>query len=203
MSWFTDANCEAESLKDHVCLAYAVDLDFPSAHVRVGSWSGDLIIGGNVFTGVGTLGSVSNVPERAQLTTERWVYMLSGVDPAVVPESEIDNCFGRSVIEYEVWINPATFAVIGTEINREGTMGRVRRRDGGEPCIEVSCETRLVILEQADGWRFTTEHQEKFFSGDLGLDFVRRMESITLNWGGHVVPEYIPGVSHPRFGPKR
>ena len=184
MSWFTDANCEAASLLEHAQKSYAVDFDFPSGHVRLHTGLGDLTLDGNIYTGVGTLGAIETISERAQLTSERWTYSLSGVDPSVIPESEIDACFGRSVTEYEVYINPDTFAVIGKEINREGRMGRVRRKDGDSPIISVSCENRLVILEQADGWRYTDEHQQQFFAGDTGCDQVKYLETIDVLWGG-------------------
>lgn len=184
MSWFTDANCEAEAAKENVVLAYAADLDFPNGHVRYSTYIGPLTIAGNVYTGIGSLGSIADVPERMQLTTERWTYLLSCVDPSVVPESEIDNCFGRSVTEYQVWINPDTRTVVGYEIRREGRMGKVSRRDGASPVIEVSCDTRLSILEQSDAWRYTSEHQAQFFAGDTGLDQVRELDSVTVNWGG-------------------
>lgn len=196
MSWFSDPNCEAAAIAEVAVVVYAVDLDFPSGHVRLHTGTGPLTIGGNIYTGTGTLGSISDVPERAQLTAERWDYKLSGVDPTVVPESEIDDCFGRSVVEYEVWLNPENHAVIGAETRREGTMGRVRRRDGASPVIEVSCETRLVMLEQPDGWRYTGEHQDKFFSGDLGCHLVGELDSVEVIWGGKRVQG---GGEHPRL----
>lgn len=206
MSWFTDANCEAASLLEHAQIAYAVDFDFPSGHVRYHTGLGDLTIGGNVYTGVGTLGSIDGVPERTNLNSESWKYGLSGVDPSIVPESEIDNCYGRSVIEYEVWINPTTQAVVGYEINREGRMGKVRRVHGGPtPSIVVSCENRLAILDQADGWRWTDEHQQQFFSGDLGCDQTKNLESKEVLWGGSRIiagtgPWWRGGGTAPRRG---
>lgn len=201
MSWFTDPNCAAAAALEHVAIAYCVDFDFPSGHVRLGTWSGSLIVNGQVYLGVGGLGSISNVPEKVALASERWSYLLSGVDPSVVPESEIDNCYGRSVTEYEVWMNPTTYAVIGFEINREGRMGRVRRRDGGTPIIEVNCQTRLAILEQPDSWRYTTEHQAQFFAGDTGFDQAKELESVEIIWGGKRVE---PGGYSPTYrGPRR
>jgi hypothetical protein len=194
VSWFDDPNCEAAAIAEHAAVAYAVDFDFPSGHVRLWTWTGELILGGNTYTGTGTLGSISDTPERTQLTSEQWTYSLSGVDPTVIPESEIDNCFGRSCTEYEVWLNPETYAVIGYEIRREGTMGPGRRRDGKDPVIQIRCETRLALLELTDGWRYTTEHQEKFFSGDLGCDFARELESKEIIWAGK---RAAPNV-HPR-----
>jgi hypothetical protein len=185
MSWFTDPLCEAEILKEHCVIAYAVSLDFPSGFVRLTTWPGDLTISSNTFTGVGAMGSVSDVPENAQLTAERWTYTLSYVVPSMVPESEIDNCFGGAVVEYEVYLHPETHAVIGYEIRREGLMGRVSRRDGGEtPVIQIDCETRLVVLEQTDGWLYTDEHQQDFFSGDTGCKHVRELDSIEIIWNG-------------------
>lgn len=185
MSWYNDPNCEAASQSEHAAMAYAVDMDFPSGHVRLCTWTSPLTIDSNVFEGIGQIAKITSPPDRARLTTERWSYGVANIPVSVVPESEIDNCFGRSVVEYEVWINPETHAVIGYEINREGTMGRVRRTHGGPaPEIEVGCETRLVILERADGWRYTSEHQAKFFSGDTGFDEVRKIESIEILWGG-------------------
>lgn len=184
MSWFTDPNCEAESLKEHATIAYAVDMDFPSGHVRLATWPGNLVILSNTYIGIGNLGSVSDIPESVELTADRWTYVLSGIDPTVVPESEIDNCFGRSVVEYEVWLNSDTHAVIGYEIRREGTMGHVRRRRGRDPVIQVDCETSLVILEQTDGWLYTAEHQAEFFTGDTGLNQVRELGSKEVIWNG-------------------
>lgn len=193
MSWFTDASCEAASILENAVIAYAVDLSFPSGHIRLSTWPSDLTIGGNVYTGVGTLAGVSEIPDRAQFTADRWTYSLSGVDPSVVPESEIDNCFGSSATEYEVWLHPDTHAVIGTEINREGRMGRVRRRDGGSPIIQVDVESRLVVLEQSDDWLYTAEHQAEFFSGDTGCNQVGALDSNEIIWGGKRVDGGVPG----------
>ncbi len=190
MSWFTDANCAAAALREHALIAYAVDFDFPSGHVRLSTYIGNLRIDSNVYTGVGGLAGISGGSEKAALVADRRVYSLSGVDPSVVPESEIDDCFARSVTEYEVWINPETRAVIGTEINWEGRMSKVRRRDGGTPLIEINCENRLVILEDADSWRYTSEHQARFFPSDTGLNHVRENDSLQIMWGGFPV---VPG----------
>ena len=196
MSWFEDPAVEAAAIAERAAVAYAVELDFPSGFVRLTTWSGDLSIGGDTYSGIGGLGSISDIPERVQLVSERWTYSLSGIDPSVVPESEIDNCFGRSCTEYEVWLNPDTHAVIGYELRREGRMGRVRRREGREPLIEISCESRLVVLEQPDGWRYTTEHQEKFFSGDLGCDFARNLDSEEIIWGGRRVGSLVTEIGN-------
>lgn len=185
MTWFTDANVQAEFEKEHMALAFAVDLDFLSGHVRLTTWSGDLTVNGQVYGGIGTLGSISNVPDKVGLTADRWTYIASGVDFSLIPESEINNSFRRSVTEYLVVLDPVTHAVIGYEINREGRISKIRRVDATDaPVIEISCETRLVILENADNYRFTHEHQQDFFAGDMGLDQVKNLDTTEIIWGG-------------------
>lgn len=186
MSWFTDANCAAEAIKEHANVAYAVDLEFPSGHVRLGTWRGDITVNGNVFTGVGTIGDIPNTPDRAQLYAERWSYGISGIDLTVVPESELNNSLGGAVIEYEVWMNGTTGLPIGYEVRRDGSIsGTMRRHGGASPVIQIDVETRLVILEKPDGHCYTTEHQDRyFFSGDLGCDEVREIDSREIIWNG-------------------
>lgn len=185
MSWFTDANCQAEAEKGHIQIAYAVDFHFLSGHVRFHTGLGDLILGADTYTGLGSIAGIGRVPDRVSLTAEKWTYQVSYVDPAAIPESEIDSCFRRTVTEYEVWINPDTKAVIGYEINREGTMAGIRRMDGEVPIIQVDCEGRLVILEQSDGLRYTDEHQKTyFFSGDTGCNQVGVNETTEIIWNG-------------------
>lgn len=189
MSWYEDPNCEAAAEREHIVIAYAADLAFPSGNVRLTTWTDTLSIDGNDFTpamnGDGQLlVAIQESVERAQLYAERWTYQLSGVDPSVVPESEIDDSLGSAVIEYEIYIDPDTRQMIGFETVREGTISKIRRLDANEPLIEVHCEHRLVILEDSDGWRYTKQHQEKFFSGDLGCDFAASLESKEVQWGG-------------------
>lgn len=200
MTWFADSNAAAEVLKPHNLLVIAVDGDFPSGHLRLSTWLAPLTINGQVFTAAASLGSVPAVAENMQLTADTRVYQLSGVDPAVIPESEIDNCFGRSWTEYLVWLDATSHQVIGWEINFEGRMDKIQRNDGASPMVEVSVEHRLVILDVADGWCYTDTHQHQFYFGDTGLDQVANNGSVEITWGGGTASFPGPSNSFP-FGP--
>lgn len=192
MTWFADSDNQTESAKSHNLLVVAIDADFPDGHVRLSTFPGPLTINGNSYVGAGNLGKISLDTETTQLLATTRTYQLSGVDPALVPETEIDNCFGRSFTEYLVWLNAETRKVIGFEVNFEGRMDKVARRDGAEPLIELSVEHRLVILDRSDGWCYTDEHQKQFFSGDNGLDQVRANGSVYITWGGGTVMSGAP-----------
>lgn len=197
MTWFTDSNNQTESAKPHNLLVVAIDGDFPSGHVRLSSWTGPLTINGNVFTGAAGLGRMPTPSEDVKLVADTRTYQLSGVDPSVVPESEIDGSFARSWTEYLVWLNPSTYQIVGFEISFEGRMDKFARRDGGaSPIIEVNVENRLVILDQADGHTYTTTTQSLFFpgAGDTGFDHVKENDSVTILWGAKFVQ---PGIINP------
>lgn len=204
MTWFTDANCAAAALRENAMLAYAVALEFPSGNLYITTWKGGLTIDGDVYVpGYNEAGDIlvamTEPVERAQLYAETWTYQLAGVDPSVIPESEIDDSFGGSVTEYEVWFDPTTREMIGYELRREGTISKIRTRDSDEPLIEVDVEHRLVVLEDSDGWRYTGQHQDRFFPGgtrDEGCDLTAGLESKEVIWGGfRVVPGgFIPNL---------
>src|SRR5882672_3472025 len=100
MSWFAQAPNDTEAAKEHVCLFVAVSFAFASATARFWSGFGDLTFSGNTYTGTGELGKISAHTEQVILVAERKTYQLTGVDPALVIESDFDSSFGRSVTEY-------------------------------------------------------------------------------------------------------
>ena len=197
MTWFDVSANETEAGKEHVVMFIAVDFDFPSGHARFWSGFGDLVLNGNTFTGSGELGIVSVSSETANLVAERKTFRLSGVDPSIVAESDIDGSFGRSVIEYFGFLNSAAMTLIAApEVNWEGRIDSFRRVDGKEPIIEVNAEHRMVLLDRTDGWRYTHEHQQQFFSGDNGFDQLAALETKTVIWGGR---RAVVGTTGPRF----
>jgi hypothetical protein len=188
MSWFASSTNETEAAKEHYLMFIAVDFDFPSGHIYFWSGIGNLTIGANTYIGTGDLGAVSMPEERSSLTFEPKVYQLSGVDPALIPESDIDDSFGRSVVEYFGFLNTTTRTLLDTpETNWEGRIDSIRRVRGSRPLIEVKAEHRLALLDQSDDWLFTHEHQQQFFAGDLGFDRIPSLELKELKWGGVTV----------------
>lgn len=185
MTWFSESANATEADKKHCLMFLAVDFDFPSGHVRLWSGLGDITINGNTYLGVGNLGRVSMPSETVTLTAEKKTFQLSNVDPSWIAESDLEDSFGRSVTEYFGFLNTETRALIADpEINWEGRIDSARRIDGVEPIVEINAEHRHVLLERADGWRYTHEHQQQFFSGDSGFNLVPSLELKEVLWGG-------------------
>lgn len=191
MSWFAQSPNDTEAANEHVRLFVAVSFAFSSLTVRFWSGFGELSFSGNTYIGTGELGKISAHTEQVVLVAERKTYQLTGVDPALVLESDFDSSFGRSVTEYFGFLTAAGVLVTTPEINWEGRIDSCRRVDGANPVIEVNAEHRLSLMDKPDGWRYTHEHQQQFFAGDDGLKLVPSVETTEILWGGHrVYPGY-------------
>lgn len=189
-TWFESVPNLDESERVRYAAFLALDADFPSGHVRVWTGYGTIEIGGETFLGFGELCRIPGEIERANITTERKTYQLSGaiIDPALISEEDIDASFGRPVIEYLGFLNPDTHELLDEpEIRFEGEISSVRRVDGPESTIELNAEDQLANLDRVDGWRYTDEHQQQFYPGDRGCEPARRLDQKEVLWGGHRV----------------
>lgn len=197
MTWFAISANQSAAEAEHVHIFIAVDFDFPSGHARFWTGYGEITIGGNVYTGAGALGRITFPSERAGLDASRRTFQLSGaeVNPALVTETDIDGCFGREVTAYLGLLDRSGSLVGEPEVEWEGRIDSVRRRDGFEPSIEVNAEHRLAILEKESGWRFTHEHQQQFYAGDTGFSRLTQSLLREVVWGGSIV-----SGGAPRFG---
>lgn len=193
MTWFTQTANQTEAAKNHCQMFLAVDIDLPSGHVRVFSGDGTVTINGNVYSGIGKLGTVGVVPDGTKLVAERKSYRLSGaeVNPELFPESDIDGSFGRSITEYFGFVDSSLQLIAAPEVNWEGRIDPINRSDGAEPFIEIQAKNRMALLDVPNGWRYTHEHQPQFFSGDDGFKLKPTVETAQIVWSGGVIK---PGV---------
>ncbi len=200
MTWFQQSANAIEADKPHVALFIAVQIAFASGFTRFWTGFGTLNILGNDYTGAGHIGQIGVVPETLSMRAERKTYRLSGVDPMLVLESDIDSSFGRSVTEYFGFLTKDGALVAAPEVLWEGRIDAIRRVDGEEPIIELWAEHRLVNMDKSDNYRWTHEHQQAFFPGDTGFDQVAVVESTSILWGGSYVVTGGNLGGNPTFG---
>jgi len=195
MTWFASSANQTEADAEHYLPFLAVDFDFASGHLYLWTGIGELVIGANTYIGMGELARVSPVTERRGFSVERKSFQLAGeqVDPSIVSEADIDASFGRSVVEYFGFLNSRTYALFDTpETNWEGEMSNLRRVDGAQPMIEVNAEHKSINLERNDGWRYTHQHQQLFYPGDLGFNQMPTTATKEVLWGGKRASPGVP-----------
>jgi hypothetical protein len=178
-----NANAAAAS---RVVAAYFVELDFSSGVVR--AWTGiGSITGpeGATFTGVGELGGISVIEEKADIVATGVQLTLDITDTSLLATALTENYQGRAA---RIWLglfNTATLALISTppqifggvmdfmEVTDQGQTGR----------ITVNCESWMRVLERANDRRRTDMDQQSRYSGDIGLEYIPAIQDIAINWG--------------------
>jgi hypothetical protein len=171
-------------------------LDFQGGAVRVWDGVGSLTWGGNTYTGLGYLGAVSPIEESADTRANGIVLSVSGVPSSLIASVLGDNYNRREV---SVWIGALDAAgalVADPEVAFTGKMNNVDFDKGEKTSIiRIYAESRLVDLLRSRERRYTHEHQQIDFPGDLGLEYMARAQSTPLQWGGARVPTYSGGGS--------
>ena len=91
----------------HVSALYALKLDLVSGISRIHSGLGELVIGGETYYGVGSMGAAS--PQKEQLSTSptKLNVSLSGLDDSMLAEVMRERMVDRMAWLYLVVIGPA------------------------------------------------------------------------------------------------
>lgn len=195
MTRWNDSTIEAALDQRHVRYAVLVEMQFVSATQRVFNGVGEITYSGQIYSGIGTYGSMSELVERPNardFTPLRLV--LSGVDAALV--AKVPNradYFQRPVRLTFLPFNTETWQAITTvpaPIWR-GFMDRMFYRrtaglDGAAPTAEIILECRHhgTIWSKSTDFYFTHEHQQRLVAGDTGLQRIPALVNLELLWGG-------------------
>jgi len=169
-------------------------LDFQTGAVRVWDGIGTKTWGGNNYTGLGYLGTVSPIEETADVKANGVVLTLSGVPTALLATVLGDNYSGREVSIWDGALNQTGALVADPDKVFSGRMNNVEfDKDGATAVIRVYAESRLVDLRRSRERRYTHEHQKIDFATDEGLEYMARAQSTPFSWGGTRVPTYAGG----------
>lgn len=197
MTWFASSTNEAEVSKETYFAFHALDIDLPSGHLYYWTGLGNITINGQTYIGLATLCNIEGEPESAELGVQRRTYTITGVDPALIDEDDIDNSFGRETIEYLGFLNPEAMTLIDTpEESFRGRIDSFSRQDGTAPTVKMAVEHRLAVLDRTDNWHYTHEDQQAFYPGDNGLNQVNNTILKKVIWGVNVVTAGVLGNAY-------
>lgn len=159
-----------------VDLFVAVELMFDSGALRIWSGIGDKSIGGQTYTGTGSLLSVGGIEESDGLSAPGASISLSGVDSSLV-----------SLAIQEPYQNRDCRILLGSgddffEIF-SGFMDVMTIEDSGETCvINLTVESRLIILDRKVPLRYTQETQNSLYPGDTFFSTVASLQDKKVDW---------------------
>jgi hypothetical protein len=184
VTWFEQPENEAAALDEHAITVDFVDIDFPTGHLRLHTWVGQIIWGTNLWEGVGKLGEITGGEEDAEMRPVSFSMRLSGVDAALVQAARSEEYHGRTVRVYRGWFNRDTGVLVATpEQRRVGLIDSMRVSLGlNTGSITVTCETELARWQRPRGLLYTHESQQLLYPGDRGFDMVPTIQTRVLDW---------------------
>lgn len=175
---------------------WALDLVLDSATLRMWGGIGTTTIGGNAYLGVGNLGGISAIEESTDMKATGMRFTLAGVNSSLISIALGEHYQGRTARAYAVFFDESWVPLADAVLLFAGRIDTMKFTDSGQTCvIEGTAESRAIALDRPSEIRYYTDQdQQRYFSGDLGLEYVAALVNAEIFWG-----KVNPGV--PSSGP--
>ena len=165
-----------------IMLQIGLDTGTVYAHTGVGDLSWD----GATWLGVGSMAQFSGLTETADGGDDRLTVALTGIPvetmPDFVDEFTLQHTAGAPWFMYIAKLDDdGEIDGEPTEIGA-GLTGGADLIDGPTRSVTVSLVTEAAQMRSRLFYYFTNEDQQKFFSGDLGFEFMTDLVN-ELRWG--------------------
>ena len=161
-----------------------VQANFTSGPLYVWSGMGPITWNGQVWTGIGTLGSISTIEEGSTVSAKGITLTLSGIDPTLLTDVMDEFQVGLPVM-VTLGVFDENGALIADPVCCfSGRMDQPTIDVSGTMAtIAINCENRLVEMNVAVDRRYTDEDQQLDYPGDLGFQFVNGIQDAQIYWG--------------------
>lgn len=166
--------------------------EFDGGWVRVWSGLGDLAWNGETWTGIGTLGAISDIEETDEVRAAGVTVSLSGVPPEMVAlalSSLRQNRTGR--LWFALFDGEADSLIADPYLAFEGRLdvGQIDeqadpRSGAASSIVTLKYENVLIALERAKERRYTHEDQQLAYAGDRGFEYIPSLQDAQITWGG-------------------
>ena len=183
MSRAFGAASAAAFIEPNVSVITFVMLDFASGIVRVHNSIGTYTWGGEDWIGVGSLGTVSQLEEGADVSPYGITLTLSALDLVVSGAALNEDYFMRPVSIY-IGALSADDELLNTPLQMWGghmdVMGITAGAENDQ--ITINCESELAAFERSSNLKYTTQSQQDFYPGDLFFSFLPKIEGAKIRW---------------------
>ncbi len=162
---------------------YLAKFEFPGGDVRFWSGRGDLSFDGETYTGLGDLENIQFPEESSDGSATGAVFVLSGIPSTTTSLAVTENYKNRPCTVWLAALDSGGSLIADPYIMFAGLMDVITMSDDGKTA---------TIQLKAEGFaygagpslrRYTDEDQQRAFSGDLGLEFVKGLSDKQIFWG--------------------
>jgi hypothetical protein len=188
------AGIQTEIAKRIVTVAIFAEIEFISGTTRVWSGVGDKVLGGETFTGVGDLGSISSVEETDDVKASSVELTLSGIPSTILAAAIGDSRQGKTATIWLAFLDSSLAIIADEVILFRGRTDVPTIMEGGETSImSMRVENHLLDLKRASNHRYTQEEQQETYPSDVFFEFVPSLQNKTILWQKFEKPEHSSG----------
>jgi len=177
-----------ETIASVVRPAYFVRMIFDSGEspnvLNIWSGVGDLTYGGNTYTGVGDLLSISEIKETSDISAAGINVSITGIKSSFVVIAKNHEYQGRPLTVSLGAFDSVGALIADPVILFSGFMDTMIIAENAEySTITVSVENKLIAFERSKVRRYTAEDQKIDYPADKGFEFVTAIVQKDILWG--------------------
>lgn len=168
--------------------AYFVRMVFDSGEspnvLNLWSGVGDLAYGGNTYTGVGDLLSISSIAETSDISASGINVAITGIKSSFLVIAKNHEYQGRPLsVSLGAFDNNGAL-IADPVIVFSGFMDTMTIAESGSTStIKISVENKLISFERSKVRRYTAEDQKIDYPTDKGFEFVTAIVEKEIIWG--------------------
>ena len=164
---------------------FLVEAEFSSGTIRVWTGPGDITWNSQTWTGVGDLGGISEIIEGTALRANNVVLQLSGIPQAMALKALDEVRYGKPATIWFGALDSNGAVVADPFLAFQGTIDSAELVEGAEfSTMKVNIENEAVSLQNPRERRLTDEDQQQEYPGDVGFEFVPKLQEKNVMWGG-------------------
>lgn len=156
-----------------------------SGTIRFWNGLGDLVYGGNTYTGAGHLLALSSIDETTKVESRGIQLKLSGVPSSLVSIALSEDYQGRKVTVDIGFFDSSGAIIVDPFRFFSGKADVMGIQYGAETAtISLSAENDIIILQRINERRRTHEDQKLKSSTDTFFEGVAALQNKSIVWGG-------------------
>lgn len=169
-------------MADNVNLVLAAEIKFVSGITRVHTGVGVVVIEGNNYLGIGSLGQIDSVKEQNTTSATQLNLTLTGLDTSLLSTIMNENCVGKPASIF-IGVMDDNLNLTSYDVVFRGKIRNTSLLAGSKGAINVTISNIFEDWSRAKAWRYTDESQQQLNNGDRLFRYVAQMSDRSIYWG--------------------